>query len=98
MVATFAQGGGGDGESGVEVSESPQPAPSPASARRCDCGECDGEGRVIGGIGSVPGFGWWPIKAYRPCTNFIESGKTYQRKGQILDKIMFGRDGEESEF
>lgn len=28
---------------------------------------CDGSGRIAGGIGAVPGFQWWPIKAYRPC-------------------------------
>ena len=27
-----------------------------------DCDICDGSGRLIGGIGSVPGFRWWPIK------------------------------------
>uniref|UniRef100_A0A7S2Z0Q0 Uncharacterized protein n=1 Tax=Chloropicon laureae TaxID=464258 RepID=A0A7S2Z0Q0_9CHLO len=64
----------------------------------CNCGECDGEARIIGGMGAVPGFGWWPIKAYRPCPNFTKSGQTYKRKGQNLDKIMFGREGEETEF
>jgi len=70
----------------------------------CSCGltvpieGCDGEGRIIGGMGAVPGFGWWPIKAYRPCPNFTKSGQTYKRKGQNLDKIMFGREGEETEF
>ncbi len=47
--------------------------------QQCGCGECDGEGRIIGGMGAVPGFGWWPIKAYRPCPNFTKTGQTYKR-------------------
>jgi len=35
---------------------------------------------------------WVPIKAYRPCPNFIENGGRYQRSGQGLDEIAFGRD------
>ncbi|QDZ18166.1 hypothetical protein HOP50_01g06690 [Chloropicon primus] len=94
MVVARGVGDEGREASVTEVTE----GTSTRSAVRCDCGLCDGEGRIIGGIGSVPGFGWWPIKAYRPCPNFTASGKTYQRKGQILDKIMFGRDGEETQF
>lgn len=51
---------------------------------------CDGEGRVIGGLGAVPGFSWWPIKAYRPCDKLNEAGMQYSRKGQILNDVMFG--------
>jgi hypothetical protein len=40
---------------------------------------CDGEGRIIGGLGAMPGFGWWPIKAYRPCTALTEAGLDYTR-------------------
>ena len=65
---------------------------------KCGCGNCDGEGRIIGGMGSLPGFGWWPIKAYRPCPNFVQSGQQYKRKGQITDDIMFGRKGEQTRF
>ncbi len=36
----------------------------------------------------------WPIKAYRPCPNFIERGGQYIRSGQSLDEIAFG--GEKS--
>ena len=54
---------------------------------------CNGEGRIMGGIGSVPGFGWWPIKAYRPCPSFLRSGGRYRRSGQSLDEIAFGRKG-----
>jgi len=46
--------------------------------------------RIEGGIGVV--LTWWPIKAYRPCPNFIERGGVYQRSGQPLDEIAFGRD------
>lgn len=53
-------------------------------------GGCDGNGRMIGGLGGVPGFGWWPIKAYRPCPAFVESGGSYTRKGQSLNEIAFG--------
>eukprot|EP00245_Coleochaete_scutata_P007475 TRINITY_DN22895_c0_g1_i1.p1 TRINITY_DN22895_c0_g1~~TRINITY_DN22895_c0_g1_i1.p1 ORF type:complete len:171 (-),score=20.95 TRINITY_DN22895_c0_g1_i1:41-553(-) len=52
---------------------------------------CNGEGRMMGGLGAVPGFGWWPIKAYRPCPMFIDAGGKYQRKGQSLEEVAFGR-------
>ena len=45
---------------------------------------------ILGGIGTV--LEWWPIKAYRPCPNFIERGGKYVRSGQGLDEIAFGRD------
>ena len=51
----------------------------PARAPRCAARSCDGEGRVIGGLGAVPGFGWWPIKAYRPCPALSEAGIDYVR-------------------
>lgn len=58
---------------------------------RCpNCDLCDGSGRILGGIGAL--LPWIPIKAYRPCPNFIEAGGTYQRSGQGLDEIAFGRD------
>ena len=40
---------------------------------------CDGEGRVVGGMGALPGFGWWPIKAYKPCSALYEAGLEYER-------------------
>ncbi|KAK7358508.1 hypothetical protein VNO77_00437 [Canavalia gladiata] len=52
---------------------------------------CNGEGRIQGGIATVPGFGWWPIKAYRPCPAFVESGGRYRRQGQSMDEVAFGR-------
>ncbi|KAL6349049.1 hypothetical protein AAG906_033705 [Vitis piasezkii] len=54
---------------------------------------CNGEGRIQGGIGTVPGFGWWPIKAYRPCPGFVASGGRYRRRGQSMDEVAFGRGG-----
>lgn len=36
---------------------------------------------------------WWPIKAYRPCPEFLKAKKTYKRAGQSLDEIAFGRKG-----
>lgn len=52
---------------------------------------CNGEGRIQGGIATVPGFGWWPIKAYRPCPGFVASGGRYRRRGQTMDEVAFGR-------
>ncbi|KAL3599188.1 hypothetical protein D5086_007106 [Populus alba] len=54
---------------------------------------CNGEGRIQGGIATVPGFGWWPIKAYRPCPGFLASGGRYRRQGQSMDEVAFGRGG-----
>lgn len=48
--------------------------PLPAPLRRCQQ-----DGRVMGGIGSVPGFGWWPIKAYRECPQASKRGIAYRR-------------------
>ena len=46
--------------------------------------------RIAGGIGAV--LPWIPIKAFRPCPNFIDRGGMYERAGQGLDEIAFGRD------
>ncbi|XP_059318820.1 uncharacterized protein LOC132069495 [Lycium ferocissimum] len=54
---------------------------------------CNGEGRIQGGIATVPGFGWWPIKAYRPCPAFVASGGRYKRFGQSMDEVVSGRGG-----
>jgi len=51
---------------------------------------CNGEGRIQGGIATVPGFGWWPIKAYRPCPAFVASGGRYRRQGQSMDEVVSG--------
>ena len=63
-----------------------------ASVKCPNCNLCDGSGRIIGGLGAIELFSWWPIKAYRPCPNFIENGGQYVRSGQGLDEIAFGRD------
>ncbi|KAL5227589.1 hypothetical protein ABZP36_015854 [Zizania latifolia] len=52
---------------------------------------CNGEGRIQGGIAIVLGFGWWPIKAYRPCPGFAASGGRYRRQGQSMDDVASGR-------
>lgn len=66
-------------------------AEAPKAAVKCpDCDLCDGSGRILGGIGTV--LEWWPIKAYRPCPNFVDRGGQYVRAGQGLDEIAFGRD------
>lgn len=54
----------------------PEAPPTVHSSRRCQQ-----DGRIIGGIGSVPGFGWWPIKAYRECPEAIKRGFEYRRCG-----------------
>ena len=41
---------------------------------------CDRQGRIVGGIGGLPGFAWWPIKAYRPCPALAQAGLTYTRR------------------
>jgi len=55
----------------------------------CDFPGCDGNGRAIGGLGAIPLFEWWPIKAYRPCPKCLEKGIRYSRSGQSLDEIVF---------
>ncbi|XP_008451929.2 uncharacterized protein LOC103493082 isoform X1 [Cucumis melo] len=71
--------------------------PENSSFRGCKaCGKeeiergCNGEGRIQGGIATVPGFGWWPIKAYRPCPGFVASGGRYKRRGQSMDEVTSG--------
>lgn len=51
--------------------------------RICGVPRCDGQGRVIGGMGALPGFGWWPIKAYKPCQALNEAGLEYTRYGIV---------------
>mmetsp|Transcript_15873 Transcript_15873/g.23578 ORF Transcript_15873/g.23578 Transcript_15873/m.23578 type:complete len:145 (+) Transcript_15873:17-451(+) len=51
---------------------------------------CDGEGRILGGLGAIPLFNWWPIKAYRPCPSFQAAGYAYSRQGQSLNEVVFG--------
>lgn len=53
-------------------------------------GGCDGQGRVVGGMGALPGFGWWPIKAYKPCSALYAAGLDYERKGQVTNEVLFG--------
>mmetsp|Transcript_10550 Transcript_10550/g.28867 ORF Transcript_10550/g.28867 Transcript_10550/m.28867 type:complete len:151 (+) Transcript_10550:39-491(+) len=84
----------------AQVNEETAPAPAtPQDPNACSmCGAplnekqsgCDGEGRVVGGLSVIPGFGWWPIKAYRPCPELDKRGIDYVRKGQALNDVMFG--------
>eukprot|EP00640_Fibrocapsa_japonica_P006871 CAMPEP_0113941512 /NCGR_PEP_ID=MMETSP1339-20121228/7410_1 /TAXON_ID=94617 /ORGANISM="Fibrocapsa japonica" /LENGTH=167 /DNA_ID=CAMNT_0000945681 /DNA_START=56 /DNA_END=559 /DNA_ORIENTATION=- /assembly_acc=CAM_ASM_000762 len=57
-------------------------------------GGCDGTGRMQGGIATVPGFGWWPIKVYRPCPAYLTAGYKYKRQGQSLSEVAFKQKGE----
>ncbi|KAJ1281832.1 hypothetical protein BS78_03G004000 [Paspalum vaginatum] len=69
--------------------------PNFRGCKGCGRGElqpgCNGEGRIQGGIAAVPGFGWWPIKAYRPCPGFLASGGRYRRQGQSMDDVASGK-------
>ncbi|MCO5567743.1 hypothetical protein L7F22_021437 [Adiantum nelumboides] len=71
------------------------PSSTPVGCKACGRTElesgCNGEGRIQGGIGALPGFDWWPIKAYRPCPAFIQSGGRYRRSGQSLNELAFGQ-------
>jgi len=58
---------------------------------------CDGTGRIKGGMAAIPGFGWWPIKVWRPCPAFLTAGYRYQRQGQSLNEVVFGEVGEGDE-
>ncbi|KAG4999076.1 hypothetical protein JHK85_020710 [Glycine max] len=77
------------------IEEGPSPSPELTSGCKA-CGReeveqgCNGEGRIQGGIATVPGFGWWPIKAYRPCPAFVASGGRYRRQGQSMDEVVSG--------
>ncbi|XP_052210121.1 uncharacterized protein LOC127813269 [Diospyros lotus] len=84
-------------ESSPIGTNSPQDSDALPPTRGCKaCGReelergCNGEGRIQGGIATFPGFGWWPIKAYRPCPGFVASGGRYQRRGQSMDEVAFG--------
>ena len=71
-------------------SSRPESSSEPSPVKCPDCDLCDGSGRILGGIAVL--LPWWPIKAYRPCPNFIAQGGFYERTGQGLDEIAFGRD------
>jgi hypothetical protein len=78
-----------EGAKATKASQDDKQPPVPCP----DCDLCDGSGRIAGGIGAV--FTWIPIKAYRPCPNFVaKKGNVYVRAGQALDEIAFGRDVE----
>lgn len=86
-----------DAEEAVAAAAEEKAAFPPGACQACGkadkVGGCNGEGRIQGGLGAVPGFGWWPIKAYRPCPAFVEAGGRYRRQGQSLEEVAFGRKG-----
>lgn len=55
------------------------------------CEECGGTGRIQGGLGAMPLFEWWPIKAFRPCPTCEAEGRSYTRRGQVLDEVMHSK-------
>ena len=65
--------------------EQQQPQATAATGGCPTCGAadrafgCDGTGRIAGGIGAVPGFGWWPIKACERCACAPASCSKVQR-------------------
>lgn len=50
---------------------------------------CNGNGKIQGGIATLPFFGWWPIKVYRPCPAYLQAGYVYEREGQTLDQVLY---------
>ena len=45
---------------------------------------CDKEGRMAGGLASLPGFGWVPLKVYRPCPELAKAGISYVRRASSV--------------
>ncbi|KAK9053042.1 hypothetical protein SSX86_029672 [Deinandra increscens subsp. villosa] len=78
-------------ENEEEISSSAESIPIGGGCKACGKAEmesgCNGEGRIQGGIATFPGFGWWPIKAYRPCPGLVATGGRYRRKGQSMDEV-----------
>lgn len=50
---------------------------------------CDGSGKIKGGLGALPGFGWVGAKVYRPCPAYLQAGYVYEREGQTLEQVLF---------
>lgn len=50
---------------------------------------CDGNGKIQGGIATIPLLSWWPIKVYRPCPAYLQAGYVYRREGQTLEQVLF---------
>jgi len=95
VVVVFAEAAESNNDNNSNNNEEKQ-----CTGGSCDsCGvarekmQCDGTGRIQGGLAAIPLFSWWPIKAYRPCPGLIESGGTYTRKGQDVDSILWGENG-----
>ena len=75
-----------------ESSENNGLPPKGTSPAECpfhpSCG-CDGTGKMQGGIATYPYFGWWPIKVFRPCPEYVRGGYIYKREGQTMDQVLF---------
>lgn len=76
-----------------ESNSDPSPCGLCPKAPKCN-GEflsqgCDGTGKVLGGLASVPGFSWFPAKVYRPCPSYLKAGYVYRREGQTMDQVLF---------
>jgi hypothetical protein len=46
---------------------------------------CDGSGRMIGGLGAIPGLGWWPIKV-RPF--LFSRGERERESSEALPRYL----------
>jgi len=85
--------------SSAPEAETPAADSGPARCRTCGIElskkprTCDELGHVQKGLGAMPGFGWFDLlKVYGHCPEAAKAGIGYTRKGQELDKILFGRD------
>jgi hypothetical protein len=50
---------------------------------------CDGNGKIQGGIATIPLFSWWPIKVFRSCPCYMAAGYQYRREGQTMEQGLF---------
>merc|ERR1712146_462757 len=79
-----------------EENEKENSTPSPCSKFPNCSGKylsqgCNGKGKIAGGISSLPGMGWFPLKVYRPCPALIDAGYGYIREGQTFGEIVAGK-------
>ncbi|KAH0707240.1 hypothetical protein KY290_011830 [Solanum tuberosum] len=97
LVEEEKENGSSDDVLSASINEESSSILPPGACKGCGRVEiesgCNGEGRIQGGIATVPGFGWWPIKAYRPCPAFVASGGRYKRFGQSMDEVVSGKGG-----
>ncbi len=48
---------------------------------------------MAGGLASLPGFGWVPLKVYRPCPELAKAGISYVRRGFTSRASVLGQPG-----